>query len=208
MRLWRFGRPYPHRSRSRLRRFLDYGLTAALVGFFILVAAQRERANTREERGTAVITDGDSITLGATRIRLRGIDAPEYSQTCRKDGSDYACGKRAREALAALIAGRAVSCTGSQYDRYGRLLGNCTAGGVDLNRAQVQAGWAVAYGGFEADEAAARRARAGMWAGTFERPQDWRQQHGRKTEPKHDDLEHGDFLAWAGDRVRQALRFW
>jgi endonuclease YncB( thermonuclease family) len=186
-----------------LRTLLDYGVTVVLLGLLLLVAARLERANMRDERGTAVIADGDSITLGATRIRLRGIDAPEYAQTCQKDGIDYACGKRAREALAAMTAGRAVSCAGSQHDRYGRLLGNCTAGGVDLNRAQVQAGWAVAYGAFESEETAARAAKVGIWAGTFERPQEWRQRHGAKTEPKHD-----DFLAWAGDRVRQALRFW
>lgn len=203
MRRQRFGGPYARRSHSRLRTLLDYGVTVVLLGLLLLVAARLERANMRDERGTAVIADGDSITLGATRIRLRGIDAPEYAQTCQKDGIDYACGKRAREALAAMTAGRAVSCTGSQHDRYGRLLGNCMAGGVDLNRAQVQAGWAVAYGAFESEETAARAAKVGIWAGTFERPQEWRQRHGAKTEPKHD-----DFLAWAGDRVRQALRFW
>lgn len=203
MRRRRFGGPYSRRPRSRMRILLDYGVTAVLLGLLLLVAARLERANMREERGNAVVTDGDSIMLGQTRIRLRGIDAPEHSQTCHKDGFDYACGKRAREALAALIAGRAVCCTGSRHDRYGRLLGDCTAGGVDLNRAQVQAGWAVAYGGFAAEEVEARGARLGIWAGTFERPREWRQRHGAKTEPKLD-----DFLAWAGDRLRQALRFW
>lgn len=203
MRRRRFGRSYPRRPRSWLRTLLDYGLTVVLLGILSLVVARLERADTREERGAAIVADGDSITLGTTRIRLRGIDAPEYAQTCQKGGADYACGKRAREALAAMAAGRAVSCSGSRHDRYGRFLGDCTAGGVDLNRAQVQAGWAVAYGGYEAEETAARAAKAGVWAGTFERPEDWRRRHGAKTEAKH-----GDFLARVGDRVRQALRFW
>jgi endonuclease YncB( thermonuclease family) len=67
----------------------------------------------------------------------------------------------------------------------------------------VKAGWAVAYGDFEAEEQAARTEKAGIWAGTFERPQDWRRQHEQQSEPSHDDL-----LARIGDWLREALRFW
>ncbi len=158
---------------------------------------------TRETEGTAFVADGDSITLGGERIRMRGIDAPEYSQTCRKDGADYPCGKLARQSLVRLIAGRPVSCTGWQRDRYGRLLGDCEAGGVDLNRSQVAAGWAVAYGDFETEEAAARAGRAGIWAGTFDEPQTWRASHnGQLAERKH------GALASVGDALREIFRFW
>ena len=125
------------------------------------------------------------ITLGAERIRLRGIDAPEFTQICRKDGADYPCGRRARDALAGLIGGEPVACTGWERDRYGRLLAACTAGGKDLNRELVEAGWAVAYGDFEAEEAAARQDGAGLWAGSFDRPRDWRDQHGGMAESEH-----------------------
>jgi endonuclease YncB( thermonuclease family) len=189
-------------SRGPWRRLADYGLTFVLLGLLILFAGRLGHNNMRTQEGTAVVNDGDSITLGTKRVRLVGIDAPEYSQICRKDGADYACGRRAREALVQLIGAKPVSCSGGQNDRYGRLLGNCVAGGVDLNRAQVEAGWAVAYGGYESEEASARAARAGIWAGTFERPQDWRHHHGATLEPKHD-----DFLARIGDWLRQALRF-
>ncbi|MCG6858694.1 MAG: hypothetical protein LJE67_11590, partial [Salaquimonas sp.] len=37
---------------------------------------------------------------------------------------------------------------------------------------------AIAYGGYEAEEAEARKARRGMWAFKFERPSDWRRRHG------------------------------
>jgi endonuclease YncB( thermonuclease family) len=186
-----------------LRTFLDYGLTIVLLGLLILLAARLNQIETRNEQGSAVITDGDSITLGATRIRLRGIDAPEYLQNCQMDGVNYACGKGSRAALVKLVGGRPVSCSGWQRDRYGRLLGDCTAGGIDLNRAQVEAGWAVAYGGYATEEAAARARKIGIWAGTFERPQDWRRHQGANVEPTHD-----DFLARMGDWLRQALRFW
>ena len=184
-------------------RLWDYGLTIALLGLLILLAAKLGRRDPQALQGMAVVNDGDSITLGKERVRLSGIDAPEYSQVCQRDGADYACGKQAREALVQLIGRRPVSCSGTSRDRYGRFLGECTAGDVDLNRAQVAAGWAVAYGGYEAEEAAAQAAKAGIWAGTFDRPQDWRRHHGSMSEPRDDDV-----LALIGDWLRQALRFW
>ena len=93
--------------------------------------------------------------------------------------------------------------SGSQRDRYGRLLGDCKSGGRDLNSAQVEAGWAVAYGDFENEEAAARTGKAGIWAGTFEKPQDWRERHEHEAAGRG----HGS-LAWIGDALREIFRFW
>ncbi|QKC90528.1 thermonuclease family protein [Mesorhizobium sp. NZP2234] len=191
------------RPRSLWRKLMDYGLAIIILGLLILLAARLDRVETRQTQGAAVINDGDSITLGAERIRMRGIDAPEYTQTCRRNGADYACGTLARQSLVRLIAGRPVTCSGWQRDRYGRLLGDCKAGDTDLNRAQVEAGWAVAYGDFESEEAIARTAKVGIWAGTFDRPQDWRDSHhGEVVERKH------GTLASIGDAVREIFRFW
>ena len=77
----------------------------------------------------------------------------------------------------ALIAGRAVVCSGAEHDRYGRLLARCRAGEDDLNRRQVSGGWALAYGGYDDAEAEARAARRGLWAGTFDSPRHWRDTH-------------------------------
>jgi endonuclease YncB( thermonuclease family) len=189
-------RRYAPVSRSLPRRLLDYGVTIVLLGLLIVLTAHLNEMDTRTAEGRAVIVDGDSIELGGQRIRLRGIDAPEYRQSCSKSGIDYACGRAAREALARLTAGRAVTCSGWRNDRYGRLLGDCKAGGVDLNRAQVAAGWAVAYGDFDAEEASARAAKAGIWAGTFDWPRDWRAARDGRVEPKH------DLLAAIGDWLR------
>lgn len=197
-----YWRPQPRRRRSLFRRLLDYGLTLVLLGLLILLTARLDRVETRKTEGAAIVNDGDSITLGAERIRLRGIDAPEYAQICQRDGAGYPCGRLSREALARLIGGRPVACTGWQRDRYGRFLGDCTAGGKDLNRAQVAAGWAVAYGDFDAEQASARAARVGIWAGTFDNPRDWRSRHGDMVEPTH------DFLAAVGDWLREIFRFW
>ncbi|WP_027061714.1 thermonuclease family protein [Mesorhizobium loti] len=194
---------YAATPRSPWRRLLDYGLASIILGLLILLAARLDRVETRQTQGAAIINDGDSITLGTERIRMRGIDAPEYTQTCRRNGTDYACGTLARQSLVRLIAGRPVTCSGWQRDRYRRLLGDCKAGDTDLNRAQVEAGWAVSYGDFESQEATARAAKIGIWAGTFDQPQDWRNSHhGEVVERKH------GTLASIGDAVREIFRFW
>lgn len=189
-------RYFPQRKRSLPRPLLDYGVTILLLGVLIFLASRLNETETRTAEGRAVIVDGDSLELGGQRVRLRGIDAPEYRQTCSRNGSKYPCGRASREALAQLTAGRAVTCSGWRNDRYGRLLGDCKAGGVDLNSAQVAAGWAVAYGDFEGEEASARAAKAGIWAGTFAWPQDWRAASNGRVEPKH------DLLAAIGDWIR------
>ncbi len=177
---WRAARAGPAgRSRGPLRILLDTLLALGILAALGLVALKLNAPELREASArAAVVNDGDSLTLGAQRVRLEGIDAPELHQSCSRDGTDYACGRRSREALSRLIGGRPVACRGFEHDRYGRLLATCEAGGANLNQAQVAAGWAVAYGSYEGVEAEARAARLGLWAGTFERPRDWRAVHG------------------------------
>src|SRR5262245_9267960 len=105
----------PHRS--PLRKVLDYALTIAIFALLFLISARLNWVETRLPAGATIVNDGDSLTLGTERVRLRGIDAPEYAQICVKDGVNYSCGRRSREALARLVAGKAVSCSGSERDR-------------------------------------------------------------------------------------------
>ena len=191
-----FGAP-----RSRLRGIFDLFLAVAILGMLALVVNRMDRAAVRHEAGSVIVNDGDSITLDGRRIRLIGIDAPEYNQPCMRDGVSYPCGRQAREALVRLIAGRAVACEGAKTDRYHRLLAVCTVGDVELNRAMVEQGWAVAYGGYRDAERAAMMRAAGIWGGTFERPQDWRASHGGRDEPYQDASR--SFLDW----LREFLRF-
>jgi endonuclease YncB( thermonuclease family) len=198
----RYRRRYASSPRSLFRKLLDYALTIAILGLLILVSARLDRVGTRQTTGDAVINDGDSLTLGGTeRVRLRGIDAPEFNQVCNKDGATYPCGRRSREALVRLTRGRMVSCTGWERDRYGRLLGNCVAAGTDLNRVQVEAGWAVAYGDYFDEQEQARAKKLGLWAGSFDRPRDWRDSHGEMIESEHD--LRGKVLNW----LRQIFHF-
>lgn len=128
--------------------------------------------------GPARVVDGDTLHIGETKIRLHGIDAPESRQECRRDGATWPCGTEATAALRAMTEGRTVDCEDLGRDRYGRTIARCRAGGIDVAGALVAQGLALAYRRFSEDyvpaEDEARTARRGMWAGTFDRPEDWR----------------------------------
>jgi endonuclease YncB( thermonuclease family) len=128
--------------------------------------------------GSASAIDGDSMTVGSREVRLYGIDAPEFRQTCNRDGAEWACGKDARDQLAALLVGTVVNCQGIGVDIHGRMLAICTAGGIEINRALVEYGWALALRS-ETDtyvpaETRAKSDRIGIWTSTFVSPAEFR----------------------------------
>lgn len=119
------------------------------------------------------VVDGDSLEQGTRRIRLFGIDAPEYLQNCfDKNGEDYRCGLKSTDYLQSLLVGKVV-CHKFSRDRYGRDLCECINGeGLNINRQMVISGWAVAYGEqYEEEEKSARKAHLGIWQGKFMRPE-------------------------------------
>jgi endonuclease YncB( thermonuclease family) len=130
--------------------------------------------------GQARVSDGDSLRLGDVRIRLLGLDAPELAQDCdAADGRSWPCGRAARDRLAVLLAAGAVDCRPEDTDQYGRLLATCTVAGQDLGAVMVSEGLAISSGRYWTEEAAARQLLAGIWAGGFDTPRDWRDDHAR-----------------------------
>lgn len=131
--------------------------------------------------GQASVRDGDSLVIRGQRVRLQGIDAPEMAQSCTRAGKSWSCGKSAKRYLAKVTGHQKVICTVSKRDRFNRMLADCRINGRLLNQLMVRDGMAVSFGGrFRREEAEARRAKVGLWAGTFERPQQWRRQNPRR----------------------------
>jgi endonuclease YncB( thermonuclease family) len=171
------------RGRSRLT---DWTLTLAFFAALTAVILRLDTIGTQQSAGRPVIIDGDSLVLSGVRIRLKGIDAPEIGQSCIGLAGPYDCGREARSQIRKLIGTGQISCEGWQYDKYQRLLAECKSGLKNLNREMALSGWAVAYGGYAAEETVARKAKAGLWAGTFDRPRDWRKMKGAAVEAEHD----------------------
>ena len=111
------------------------------------------------------VTDGDTVrVLDAAnvqhKVRLDGIDAPERGQPF---------GTVARDRLAALVMGKAVTVHSDGRDKYGRTLGRIEIEGQDVNRTLVAEGLAWHYVRYSDDatlaeaEREARAAQRGLW---------------------------------------------
>jgi endonuclease YncB( thermonuclease family) len=130
--------------------------------------------------GQAWVVDGDSLRIAGVAIRLEGIDAPEWDQSCTdSEGRSWLCGRAASRQLRDRIRGQALTCRPRARDRYGRVVAICAlADGSDVNAWLVRQGLAVASGYsalYASEEAAARDERRGIWQGAFTPPSEWRQ---------------------------------
>ncbi len=143
--------------------------------------------------------DGETLFMGGTEVKLFGIDSVEGDQVCQDaNGADYACGRRATQALQSLVQRDLVVCLPLFAIGDSRVVGHCEVvedGGFEpvspiefmeefrpnnLSRLMVADGHAVAIGlgtrffGAEQDEAQALR--QGIWQGSFQPPGNWRRQ--------------------------------
>ena len=111
------------------------------------------------------VTDGDTIKVLVNKesvtVRLEGIDAPE-------SGQSY--GKKSKEALAEMVAGKTVTVKKTGTDKYKRTLGIVIVGDADANAKMVEDGWAWHFKKYNDEERlakledAARKAKRGLWA--------------------------------------------
>ena len=96
-----------------------------------------------------------------------------------------ACGTASTDHLTRLVAGRGVTCDIHGHDRYDRALATCHAGRHHAQRRHGVRGAPLAFRRYSrayvGEEARARAARRGLWAGAFVPPWDWRQMQRRRT---------------------------
>ena len=152
------------------------------ASLFLLLNALPAGAAPESIRGKARAMDGDSLRVGRSEVRLWGIDAPEFDQSCDREGRSWDCGRAARAALASRVDGRVIVCVPRDRDVYRRAVSVCRVDGRSLNDWMVREGWAVDYrrysgGAYAAAERQARKAQRGIWSGRFERPDRYRQRH-------------------------------
>ncbi len=129
------------------------------------------------------VNDGDTITIldaerAQHKIRLHGIDTPEYDQPY---------GKAAKRKLSDLVSGKGVGIDIKDIDRYGRTVGVVYINSSNINLAMVRSGYAWWYRYFARSDDALReaeeQARAnelGLWADPDPvAPWDWRRRDNR-----------------------------
>ena len=177
-------------ARRSSRRAIDDGnivavVTPLLVALLAFVAGVAAPAQGRQQTGRSfsatviAIHDGDTISVRTTRatlrIRLEGIDCPEYRQP-------YSA--RAKQFTSQLVYGKEVTIDDRGQDQYGRLLARVRMNGVEVNEALVRNGLAWHYQRGAIDRAladaerTARAARAGLWADPNPVPPwRWRRNH-------------------------------
>ena len=85
--------------------------------------------------GSAYVTDGDTIKIKNTQIRLFGVDAPELN---------HPYGKKAKWALHKLCKDQTIRAEVSDEDAYGRTVAHCyLPDGRDLSAEMVKQGLAI-----------------------------------------------------------------
>ena len=155
--------------------------------FFILTYNDVRSEVIKEISGNAQIIDGDTIKINSKKIRLHGIDAPEFKQKCKKPyltiifftfTKDYPCGKISTQKLQKKINNKVITCKILDIDRYKRLIGECYKRNLNLNSWLVSNGYAVAYRKYSkkyiSNEINAKNEKKGLWQGKFEMPWDFR----------------------------------
>ncbi len=169
-------------------RWLRQLAVLALLFLLMFVVAELRVPPERlvADGATVQVIDGDSLRIGARTVRLQGIDAVEYQQSCRApEGGEWRCGIEARKALAALAGKGELACAAHATDNFGRAVSTCSVKGLeDIGAALVEQGWAVSgdgerEGDYVSQQQAAQQAKRGIWRGSFERPAQWRAAHPR-----------------------------
>ena len=172
--------PPPRGMPRRMRAW--YAVIAAVVSAVMATVPMCPAPDAQGQPTWRVETihDGDTVTCidaegRPQKIRLIGIDAPEYDQPFGRDS---------RAALAAKLAGHRVRVEGAARDQHGRLLGTLWIGARNINRELVADGMAWVFGGFAPPpdlvdaEATARQARRGLWSDARPvPPSEWRSSH-------------------------------
>lgn len=147
-----------------LRVFILALSIAAGSALAFSAAAEPQEGRPSVLTGSATITDGDTIKVGGTKIRLNGFDTPERGSVCGNTDVYMAASK----ALAGFIGKSDVTCGLTGEKTFDRFVGTCSVNGTDLGDFMVESGWGRDWprfsgGKYAAAEKAARTDQRGLW---------------------------------------------
>ena len=117
--------------------------------------------------GRCKFVDADDIMMSGYKIRLNGLDAPEWNQWAQdKRGRWFNHGSRVKKILSKAIENSNVSVFIDGRDIYGRYLGRLFRKGQDINERMVRGGLAIAAYSPEYSDAMyeAFDKKKGMWS--------------------------------------------
>ncbi len=110
--------------------------------------------------GTALVQDGDTVTIESNKFRLWGVDAEELNTMH---------GRVARAALTRMIGTSVVTCTPTRSTSHHRIVAKCSTPDIpDLGQRMIERGYALDcqrysagyYRNYEAPDARARLSQA------------------------------------------------
>jgi endonuclease YncB( thermonuclease family) len=147
----------------------------ALIG----VGSQAAADETPLYQGPAEVIGPAMLKIDGKRIVLYGVDAPVKGQPCYARAKIWDCATASTKTLLNLVGTQQIACEQRRVDQFGRVFAVCKAGEVDINRALVEAGMAVALptetNDYVSAEAAAKAKSVGVWRGPFTAPADYRE---------------------------------
>lgn len=158
---------HPGGGGGKMEKGLKIVLGLSLI-LNLLLLGEKAGVWRRRERGrmggsVVRVVDGDTLDLEKRRVRLAGIDAPEYPKGC--------LGVRAKERLEELVLGRKVEVEEISKDNFGRSVGFVFVGGELVNRILVEEGLARVRGEdlkysalLREREREAKKAKRGIWS--------------------------------------------
>jgi endonuclease YncB( thermonuclease family) len=110
-------------------------VTAAIAAVLSMAVAGAVLPAGGDISGYPSVTDGDTIRIGSTRIRLQGVDAPE---------SNVAAGQQSKIAMTRIVAGHLVTCRPDGTRSHDRVVAIChLEDGTDIGAEIIREGWAL-----------------------------------------------------------------
>src|SRR5215472_6281287 len=151
-------------------------LAAGIVLGNLISAASAE--DSPVSRGLAEVVGPAMLSIDGKRIVLYGVDAPVKGQPCYAGAKMWDCATASVKTLLNLVGTQEIACEQRRVDGFGRVFAVCKAGEIDINRALVEAGMAMALpketADYVASEMAAKSNGIGIWRGPFTAPADYR----------------------------------